>query len=117
MILGHLGEGLPYHLWRIDNRLGLAAHRVPARRTVTEYFQRNFSITTSGHFSTPSLLAAIALVGADRVLFSVDYPFEEMKHGAEWFDGLGLPGDQWRRIARDNAVALLGLGDLTDSTT
>jgi 2,3-dihydroxybenzoate decarboxylase len=113
VILGHLGEGLPYNIWRIDNRLRLAATPPELRHPVSEYFRRNLSITTSGHFCTPSLLAAAAIVGDDRVMFSVDYPFEDMSEGATWFDGLDLPADQWRRIARDNAVRLLGLRNLT----
>ncbi|WP_162468672.1 amidohydrolase family protein [Streptomyces adustus] len=103
---------LPYNIWRIDNRLRLAATPPELRHPVSEYFRRNFSITTSGHFCTPSLLAAIALLGDDRVMFSVDYPFEDMAQAAIWFDGLDLPDGQWRSIAHDNAVVLLGLRDL-----
>lgn len=112
VILGHLGEGLPYHIWRIDNRLRLAATPTQLQRSVTEYFMGNFSVTTSGHFCTPSLLAAAAILGDDRIMFSVDYPFEDISEAAAWFDGLDLPAEQRRRIARDNAVALLGLRDL-----
>jgi predicted TIM-barrel fold metal-dependent hydrolase len=46
-------------------------------------------------------------------MFSVDYPFEDMSEGAAWFDRLDLPADQWRRIARDNALRLLGLRNLS----
>ena len=72
IILGHLGEGLPYYLWRIDNRNNWmkAAHKYPARKRVSDYFRSNFHITTSGHYSTPALVDAIAEIGADRVMFS-----------------------------------------------
>ena len=86
LILGHLGEGLPYNAWRIDHRLRKMPQGLPARRTITEYLRSNVFLTTSGNFRTPTLIDAIAEVGADRVLFSVDYPFEETADAATWFD-------------------------------
>src|SRR5215470_7505878 len=79
IILGHLGEGLPYYLWRIDNRNGWmkAGHKYAAKKQVADYFRANFHVTTSGHFSTPAMLDAVAELGVDRVMFSVDYPFED----------------------------------------
>lgn len=111
VILGHMGEGLPYNIWRVDHatewtRRGAAA-RCPARRTMTEYLRENFHITTSGNFSTPVLRAAIEIVGADRILFSTDWPFEEISAAATWFDTAPLDDGHRRRIGRDNAVALL----------
>jgi 2,3-dihydroxybenzoate decarboxylase len=109
MILGHLGEGLPYSAWRIDHRLRKSPRGIPARRTMTEYLRSNVYLTTSGNFRTPTLLNAIAEVGIDRIMFSVDYPFEETADAAEWFDNAAISGDDRRKIGRDNAAALFGL--------
>ena len=109
VVLGHLGETLPYNIWRIDNRMLKAHDRVDLDHPLVSYLTRNFSITTSGHFCTPSLQAALAVMGEERVLFSVDYPYDEMPQGSAWFDALELPEDLHRRIGRDNAVRLLSL--------
>jgi gamma-resorcylate decarboxylase len=111
IILGHLGEGLPYYLWRIDNRNAWmqAPHKYAARRRVADYVRANFHITTSGHYSTPALIDAIAEMGADRVMFSVDYPFEDFSDAASWFDNAPLGEADRRKIGRTNALALFGL--------
>jgi gamma-resorcylate decarboxylase len=108
MILGHLGEGLPYSVWRIDHRLSKSPRGIPARRTMAEYLRSNVYLTTSGHFRTPTLIDAIAEVGADRIMFSVDYPFEETADAASWFDAAEIDEDDRRKIGRDNAAALFG---------
>ena len=109
LILGHLGEGLPYNAWRIDHRLRKVPQGLPARRTITEYLRSNVFLTTSGNFRTPTLVDAIAEVGADRVLFSVDYPFEETADAAEWFDGASISERERVRIGCENATRLFKL--------
>jgi len=111
IILGHLGEGLPYFLWRIDNRNNWmkAPHKYAARGHVADYVRANFHFTTSGHFSTPALIDAIAEMGADRIMFSVDYPFEDISDAADWFDQLPLSEADRHRIGRANALKLFGL--------
>ena len=111
LILGHLGEGLPYNAWRIDHRMRKMPKGVPARRTITEYLRSNVFLTTSGNFRTPALLDAIAEVGSLRILFSVDYPFEETADAAAWFDHVDLPEGDRRRMGRDNAIALFELAE------
>jgi 2,3-dihydroxybenzoate decarboxylase len=75
IVLGHIGEGIPIYLWRIDNRNGWmkAAHKYPAKHSVAHYFRKHFYLTTSGNFDTPALVNAMSVVGADRVMFSVDW--------------------------------------------
>src|SRR4051812_41340781 len=80
-ILGHLGEMLPYCIWRFDHRVGKRPREIPARKPFTHYLRSNWYVTTSGNFHTPTLVDAITELGADRVLFSVDYPFEEAADG------------------------------------
>ena len=109
MILGHLGEGLPYNAWRIDHRLRKMPQGLPARRTITEYLRSNVFLTTSGNFRTPTLVDAIAEVGADRVLFSIDYPFEETADAADWFDSAAISEHDRLSIASENATRLFKL--------
>jgi 2,3-dihydroxybenzoate decarboxylase len=108
IVLGHLGERIPYDLWRLDHRLRQVPNR-PAQRTMGEYFRSNFHITTSGHFCTASLIQAILTVGADRVLFAVDYPFEDHAQACTWFDACEIAEADRVKIGRANAVALFGL--------
>jgi len=109
IVLGHLGERIPYDLWRLDHRLSKVPNR-PAKRAMGDYFRNNFHITTSGHFCTPSLIAAMLTVGADRVLFAVDYPFEDHMQGCAWFDNAEIAEADRSKIGRTNAMALFGLG-------
>lgn len=108
LILGHMGEHIPYDLWRIDHHLA-RQEGVPAKRSVRHYFRTNIWITTSGHFWTPTLLHAIEEVGAERILFAVDYPYESNSEAAAWFDNATLNEETRERIGRGNAVALLTL--------
>jgi len=113
VVLGHLGETLPFLIWRIDNRIGKSPRGCPAKKKLDEYFKNNFYVTTSGQFCTPSLLNTITWLGADRVLFSVDYPFEKMSDAADWFDSLkttsAISETDWVKLARGNAEKLLKL--------
>jgi len=111
IILGHLGEGLPYYLWRIDNRNAWmkAPHKYAASKRVADYFRANFHLTTSGHYSTPALLNATAEIGPERVMFSVDYPFEDISHAADWFDAAPISEHDRARIGRGNAMKLFKL--------
>jgi 2,3-dihydroxybenzoate decarboxylase len=111
IILGHLGEGLPYSMWRIDNRNAWtqAPPRYPAKHTLASYFRQNFYLTTSGNFRTQSLIDAILEIGADRILFSADWPFENIDHAANWFDACSIAESDRQKIGRTNAIGLLGL--------
>lgn len=111
IILGHLGEGLPYSMWRIDNRNGWtnAPKKYPAKRTFSEYFQENFYLTTSGNFRTQTLIDAILEIGADRILFSTDWPFENIDHAAIWFDHTSISEADRIKIGRGNAIELFKL--------
>jgi predicted TIM-barrel fold metal-dependent hydrolase len=74
-----------------------------------DYFCKNFYITTSGNFCTQSLIHAMLTVGADGVLFAIDYPFEDHAHGAAWFDAVEIGEQDLIKIGRANAQALFGL--------
>lgn len=111
IILGHMGEGLPYSMWRIDNRNAWVKlpKTYPAKKTFGEYFQNNFYITTSGNFRTQTLIDAMLEIGADRILFSTDWPFENVDHAANWFDGASISEADRLKIGRTNAAQLFKL--------
>ena len=111
MVLGHLGEGIPVQLWRIDGRNGWMKepHRYAAKKSVADYFKKHFHLTTSGNFHTPSLVNAMTELGADRVMFSVDWPFEDVAQGAQWFDQAAIGEAERRKVGRDNAIKLFKL--------
>lgn len=105
VILGHLGEGIPYSLDRIDEQLTRDAPHLEHR--VADYFRRNFSITTSGCFSDPPLRCALETLGADRIMFAVDYPFSDNVAGCDWLDHTPLSPAERGKIAAGNAERLL----------
>ncbi|HUQ74533.1 MAG TPA: amidohydrolase family protein [Burkholderiales bacterium] len=111
IVLGHMGEGLPYSIWRCDNRnkWTQAPPRYPAKRLLGDYLRENFHITTSGNFRTPALIDAMLEVGSDRLMFSVDWPFENVDHAAQWFDAVEISEADRLKIGRGNAVKLFKL--------
>jgi len=111
IVLGHLGEGIPVQLWRIDGRNGWMKepHRYAAKHGVGHYFREHFHVTTSGNFHTPSLVNVMSEIGAERVMFSVDWPFEDVGEGCDWFDQAQIGEADRARIGRDNAIKLFKL--------
>jgi gamma-resorcylate decarboxylase len=109
MILGHMGECIPFHIWRIDHVLQIAPRGSPAQRPVSAYLRDNVHITTSGVFHTPAMLLTMLTTGSDRILFSVDYPFEVHAEAANWFDSCEISELDRRKIGRGNARRLFGL--------
>jgi gamma-resorcylate decarboxylase len=111
IVLGHLGEGIPVQLWRIDGRNGWMKepHRYAAKNGVGHYFRNHFHLTTSGNFHTPSLINAMTEMGASRVMFSVDWPFEDVGEGAQWFDQAEIGETDRIKVGRANAIELFKL--------
>jgi 2,3-dihydroxybenzoate decarboxylase len=111
IILGHLGEGLPYSIWRVDHRNGWVKEgkAYPAKKKLGDYFQDNFYLTTSGNFRTQTLIDAMLEVGSDRILFSTDWPFENIDHAAIWFDQTSISNADRQKIGRTNAIELFKL--------
>jgi len=112
IVLGHMGEGLPFNIWRVDNRNAWVKlpKDYPAKRPLGDYFRENFYLTTSGNFRTQTLINAMTEVGPDRILFSTDWPFENVDHAATWFDAASISQADRVKIGRTNAIKLFKLG-------
>ena len=109
VILGHLGEGLPFGIWRVDHRLSKGKPTPNTNWPMSHYLRENFYITTSGNFRTQTLTNVILEVGADRVLYSVDYPFEDMGEAKDWFGQAAISEADRLKIASANAQKLFRL--------
>lgn len=114
IILGHQAEGLPLMIPRVAHRLrkqnqgtGLGRNE----RSVEEYFHSNFYATTAGHFHTKSLYNTMLELGVERTMFSIDYPYEDIEEGAQWFDNALIAENDRIKIGRTNAIKLFGLPD------
>lgn len=105
LIIGHCGEMLPFMLARIDAVLKAGEMALAP----SEYFQRNVWVTTSGLFSLPPVMCTIEVLGIDRVLFSVDYPFGSNAAGRALLDSLPLSPADKAKIAGGNAERVLRL--------
>lgn len=108
VVIGHMGEGVPYALARTSGILSRAAD---LKQPVADYFQTNIHVTTSGYFTPPPLQCAIEVIGIDRMLFSVDYPFSPNTHGRSYLDALArvLSPQDIAKLTHGNAERLLKL--------
>jgi predicted TIM-barrel fold metal-dependent hydrolase len=105
IIIGHMGETLPFLMWRIDQALA----RPGAKRALSfrDVFSSHFSITTSGNFSNPALLCCMQELGIDRILFAVDWPFVANPLGTEWMKTAPICDEDKVKILSGNTKRLL----------
>ena len=109
IIIGHLGETLPFAIWRIDHRVSFQGELRKFKKPLMQYLRKNFYVTTSGFFRTQALNATLSELGEDRVLFSTDYPYESMQEASAWFDNAAISDNARAKIGRSNAIRLFGL--------
>jgi 2,3-dihydroxybenzoate decarboxylase len=109
VLLGHMGEFLPFHMSRLDTRYRDLDPEVSLAKKPSEYLVDNFGITTSGVLSTSALLAASMAVGIDNVLFAIDYPYESSAEAVKFLHALPLSEPDRHKIAHGNAERLLRL--------
>jgi len=110
LILGHLGESLPYLLGRLDEGYIIAAKSGrKLQKRLSEYIRGNILVTTSGLYRPEALLCAIAAMGEDRVLYSMDYPFVHPQASIDCFENTPMSDEVREKIARLNAEKWLGL--------
>jgi uncharacterized protein len=107
LIIGHMGEGLPVMLARCDQVFEANIQHLarPVSRTILDQVW----ITTSGMFTEPPFLAALATFGIERILFSVDYPYAPNERGRDFLNLLSLAPEDLAKLAHGNADRLLGL--------
>ncbi|KAG6354139.1 hypothetical protein INS49_004743 [Diaporthe citri] len=111
VVAGHLGEGIPFNLWRADHWYNKPVKKAtrPSREDYSYYFQHNVSITTSGDFSTSGLKFCIEQIGIERCMFSIDYPYDSVKEAQDWWKGVDLPPTDKEAVARRNAIRIFKL--------
>lgn len=113
IVLGHMGEGLPYWLYRIDYMHEMTARMNMQRRRLerrpSEYFHDNFAITTSGVNWDPPLEYNVGVLGADKVLFAVDYPYQETFEAVNWMNDAPLGDEDKRLVFGGNAERVFGI--------
>ena len=107
MILGHMGEALPFLLWRVNQALSRVENA--QTRSFREIFEAHFHITTSGNFSNPALLCTVQEMGMDRIMFSVDYPFVENQPAKDWAEQLNFCLEDRKKMLNGNVRKLLKL--------
>jgi hypothetical protein len=108
LIIGHMGEGLPYAMARSS---AILTRTATLKQPVADYFQTNIHITTSGYFTQPPLRCALDVVGIDRTMFSVDYPFSPNTRGREFLEeaAASLSEEDLAKLAHGNAERVLKL--------
>ncbi len=106
LIIGHMGEMLPMMMARCDNMFK-PGETGANQRTISQTLKAQVYITTSGIFTPPPLMAAIATFGIDRILFSVDYPFSANETGKKFLDTLPLSNEDFQKLTHGNADRLL----------
>ncbi len=107
IIIGHMGEMLPFMFDRINNTLAPAAKNL--QRRLPEYLLQNFFITTSGFFTDPPLLLTLQVMGADRIIFSIDYPYSTNAQGRTFLDNASISPTDKEKISHLNVERLLHL--------
>jgi predicted TIM-barrel fold metal-dependent hydrolase len=107
VIVGHMGEMLPFMLQRIDDNLPPKVTGLD--RLPSAYVLEHVVITTSGFFSVPPLRCALDVFGLERVLFSVDWPYAPNEEGRRLLEEAPLGADDLERFAHGNAERVLGL--------
>ena len=110
MIIGHLGEMLPFAAYRVDRYYGLGGDGSGKRlqHLPSDYLRNNFYVTTSGNFCPPAFACTLEVMGVDRVMFSVDYPMDDNQAGAEFVATYPMDDATRRKVSSENAVRLFG---------
>jgi len=104
--VGHMGEAIPFWIWRITfmNTRAQTIGRAPKTQlTMEEYFRRNFVFTTSGVEDPLALDYSIKRMGIDNVLWAIDYPYQPMKPAVDFLDGAQLSAAQLHKLYHENA--------------
>ena len=123
IVLGHLGEGLAFWLGRLDNRYQNLLRRggleplgmKPLAKLPSAYFQSNFYITTSGMMTEPPLDFCLRMFGEDRIMFAVDYPFEQTAEAVAFVRALPYEHRTMAKLTHLNAERIFGIAPATNA--
>ena len=107
IILGHMGEMLPFELWRLDSRTALLEYSRPLKLAPSEYLKRNLYITTSGQCDDAPLTCSLMALGDDHVLYSTDHPYESMDIASNWIDKAKISEEIREKVCHLNAKAIM----------
>ena len=107
VVLGHLGEGIPFVLDRMNSHTERSCKALGLKRNIKEYFLEHVMVTTSGNFSIPSLICTLMTLGAERIMFSIDWPYEKNEWGEAYLKQLPVSPEDLEKIAHGNAERLL----------
>jgi 2,3-dihydroxybenzoate decarboxylase len=115
VVVGHLGEGLPFWLFRLDfmHASMVRAERYPGvkplQRKLSEYFKENIWVTTSGMQWQPAILFAISVLGIERVMYAMDYPYQFVPDEVKVTDGLPISAADRKKLYQDNVERVFKL--------
>jgi predicted TIM-barrel fold metal-dependent hydrolase len=109
IILGHLGEGLPFAMHRLNEHSWAAAKRRGLKKQPIEYLRENLVVSTSGNWFEPAFVCTLLALGADNILFAIDWPYEANKTGMDFLRSLSISDADKEKIAHGNAERLLRL--------
>jgi predicted TIM-barrel fold metal-dependent hydrolase len=109
LVLGHLGESLPFLAWRIQHGINFSPNGRSTKKRLSDYLADNIWVTTSGNFSTQALHCTMLTMGADRILFAADYPYEDYAEAGSFIETAPIGESDRRKIAYGNAKALYKL--------
>ena len=107
IILGHLGEGLPFAMHRLNDHTWRSAARRGLAKTPLQYMRENLLVTTSGNWYEPAFLCTLLALGADNILFAIDWPYEANKTGIEFLRKISISDGDRQKIAHLNAERVL----------
>jgi 2,3-dihydroxybenzoate decarboxylase len=107
IILGHLGEGLPFAMHRLDDHTGRAAARRGLKKSPLEYLRDNLLVTTSGNWYEPAFVCTLLALGADNILFAADWPYEANATAAAFLNKLSISDGDREKVAFRNAERVL----------
>ena len=109
LVIGHLGEMLPFFAGRIQRAFEYNPYSQRTRKRLQDYLSDNIWVTTSGNFNDQALITALLTVSADRIMFASDYPYDMSTDAARWIEAAPISENDRRKICYGNAAALFGL--------
>lgn len=109
LVLGHMGETIPYQLWRFDSRAAFNASPTARKHPPSFYAKRNLKVTISGVCAQEPLRCALDVLGEDNVMFAADYPFENPLEASEFIEAANISDAARTKVCVTNAERIFSL--------